>query len=89
VLRSLTLQWMRTHLPLISVLSIGIALSTAALAQTIAPKGPFFVNVQPHDRDLVVLILITACVLLVIASTIVFTLWFLRPLLYRHTARRS
>jgi hypothetical protein len=25
----------------------------------------------------------------VIASTIVFTLWFLRPLLYRHTARRS
>jgi hypothetical protein len=86
--RSLTLQWVRTYVPVISIVSIGIALSTAALAQTITPKGPFFTNVKPHDRELVTLILLTACVLLVIASTIIFTLWFLRPLLYRGGSRR-
>jgi uncharacterized membrane protein YidH (DUF202 family) len=87
VARSLTLQWMRTHIPLIAVVSFGIALSTAAVAQTITPKGPFFANVRPHDRELVMLILLTACVLLVIASTIIFTHWFLRPLLYRRSSR--
>lgn len=86
--RSLPLQWLRTHLPLISVVSMAIAVSTAALAQTITPKGPFFTNVRPHDRDLVTLIMLTACVLLVIASTIIFTHWFLRPLLYRRSSRR-
>lgn len=88
VARSLTLQWMRTHVPLISIVSIAIAFSTAAIAQTITPKGPFFANVNPHDRELVTLILLTACVLLVIASTIIFTHWFLRPLLYRGSSRR-
>ena len=83
VARSLTRQWMRTPVPLISIVSIVIALSTAALAQTLTPKGPLFANVKPHDRELVMLIMLTACVLLVIASTIIFTLWFLRPLLYR------
>jgi hypothetical protein len=88
LLRSLAVQWMRTRLPLISAFSLCVALSTAAIAQTITPKGPFFENVRPGDRELVVLILLTACVLLVIASVIIFTLWFLRPLLYRRIPRR-
>ena len=88
VARSLTLQWMRTHIPLIAVVSIAIALSAAAVAQTLVPKEPFFANLQPHDRDLAALMLLTACVVLVIASTIIFTLWFLRPLLYRGSQRR-
>jgi hypothetical protein len=89
VSRSLAVQWLRTPLPFVSLISIVIALSTAAIAQTIVPKGPFFVDVQPRDRDLIVLILLTACVLLVIAATIIFTLWFLRPLLYRRTTRKT
>ena len=88
VARSLTLQWMRTHIPLIAVVSMAIALSAAAVAQTLVPKEPFFVNLQSHDRDLAALMLLTACVVLVIASTIIFTLWFLRPLLYRRSQRR-
>ena len=88
VARSLTLQWMRTHIPLIAVVSIAIALSAAAVAQTLVPKEPFFANLQPHDRDLAALMLLPACVVLVIASTIIFTLWFLRPLLYRSSQRR-
>ena len=78
---SLTAQWMRTRLPIVVLVSISIAISTAALAQTVAPRGPFLVNVPPNDRDLAILMLLAACVVLIIASTIIFTQWFLRPLL--------
>jgi hypothetical protein len=88
VVRSLTRQWMRTRLPLVALISGMIALSTAALAQTVVPRGPFLAQVRPNDRELVILILLTACVVLVIASTIIFTQWFLRPLLYRGGPRR-
>ena len=86
--RSLTLQWMRTRLPFVAVISGLVALSTAAIAQTVVPRGPFLAQVKPNDRDLVILILMAACVVLVIASTIIFTQWFLRPLLYRRAPRQ-
>jgi hypothetical protein len=88
VVRSLTRQWMRTRVPLVAVISALVALSTAAIAQTVVPRGPFLAQVKPNDRDLVILILMAACVVLVIASTIIFTQWFLRPLLYRRTPRK-
>ena len=86
--RSLTAQWIRTRLPIVVLVSISIAISTAALAQTVAPRGPFLVNVPPNDRDLAILMLLAACVVLIIASTIIFTQWFLRPLLYRGSSRK-
>jgi hypothetical protein len=85
---SLTAQWMRTRLPIVVLVSISVAISTAVLAQTVAPRGPLLVNVPPNDRDLAILLLLTACVVLVIASTIIFTQWFLRPLLYRGSSRK-
>ena len=85
---SLSAQWLRTRMPLVVLVSSIVAVSTAVLAQTVAPRGPLFVNVPPHDRDLTLLLLLTACVLLVIASVIIFTQWFLRPLLYRGRFRR-
>jgi hypothetical protein len=88
LVRSLMLQWMRTRLPFVAVVSGLIALSTAAIAQTVVPRGPFLAQVKPGDRDLVLLILMAASVVLVIASTIIFTQWFLRPLLYRRAPRR-
>ena len=88
VVRSLTLQWMRTRRPFVALISLVIALSTAAIAQTVVPRGPFFAQVTPHDRDLVILILMAACVVLVIASTIIFTQWFLLPLLYPRSPRK-
>ena len=69
LVRSLTRQWLRTRLPLVALISAVMALSTAALAQTIVPRGPFLAQVKPNDRELVLLILLTACVVLVIAST--------------------
>jgi hypothetical protein len=88
IVRSLTLQWMRTRLPFVALLSGLVALSTAAIAQTVVPRGPFLAQVKPNDRELVILMLMAACVVLVIASTIIFTQWFLRPLLYRRASRR-
>jgi hypothetical protein len=88
VVRSLARQWMRTRLPLVALISGLVALSTAAIAQTVVPRGPFLAQVTPGDRELILLILMTACVVLVIASTIIFTQWFLRPLLYRRGPRR-
>jgi hypothetical protein len=87
VVQSLTLQWLRTRLPWVAVGAGLVALSTAAIAQTVVPRGPFLAQVTPGDRDLVILMLMAACVVLVIASTIIFTQWFLRPLLYRRTTR--
>ena len=86
--RSLTLQWMRTRRPIVAVIAGLVALSTAVLAQTVVPRGPFLAQVKPNDRDLVILMLMAACVVLVIASTIIFTQWFLRPLLYRRSPSR-
>jgi hypothetical protein len=77
VARSLTRQWMRTHVPLISIFSIGIALSTAAIAQTITPKGPFFANVKPVIASWS-RILLTACVLWSSPARSS-TLWFCVP----------
>jgi hypothetical protein len=79
---------MRTRLPFVALISGLVALSTAAIAQTVVPRGPFLAQVKPNDRELVILMLMAACVVLVIASTIIFTQWFLRPLLYRRASRR-
>jgi hypothetical protein len=77
--------WLRTGWPLI------------ALAATLGPAaGVGFViglwrlaafsplrNSISHD-DVVLLALLTGTVLIVLAGTIILTLWFTRPLLYRH-----
>ena len=81
--RSLAAQWLRTGLPLVALVAFAIVLTTASMALAIVPDGPLFGNVAQPDRELAILMLIVACVLLIIASTIIFSLWFLRPLLYR------
>ncbi len=90
VARSLTLQWMRTHVPLIvHRLDRHRAYPRRPSRRRIAPKGTVFR--QRRIRTIAswsTLILLTACVVLVIASTIIFTHWFLRPLLYRGSSRR-
>jgi hypothetical protein len=88
LVRSIAVQWVRTRVPAISAFSLCVALSTVAIAQTITPRGQFLANIRPNDRDLIILMVLAACVLLIIASTIIFTHWFLRPLLYRGSSRR-
>jgi hypothetical protein len=80
-LRTLAIQWLRTGLPLIALVAAFATSGTVSVLAWIWPSPP--VASGSSDSDVVFLIVITAVVLLVIASTIVFTLWFLRPLVYR------
>jgi hypothetical protein len=83
LVRSLAIQWLRTGVPVAALAGFGVVVTTAAATLTVAPDTPLFAKVAPDDRELVMLFFLVACVLLIIASTIIFTLWFLRPLLHR------
>jgi hypothetical protein len=85
--RSLVGQWIRTRIPLFALLALVVALTTVSTLFAVAPSGPLIVNVKPHDRELVELVLITACMLLIVAATIIMTVCFLRPMIGRGQAR--
>ncbi len=79
-------QWLRTGLPLLAVLSILPAIGAASAIARLLAHTATPLHVQPEHQETFTLMLLIASVLLIIAATIVFTLWFTRPLLYR---RRS
>ena len=87
---SLAVQWMRTGAPRIAAIAFTSAAATASVVvasalTAVVPDRPLLAHVAPRDRDLVILMLLTACVLLIVAATIIFSLWFLRPLVHRRT----
>jgi hypothetical protein len=84
LVRSLLTQWLRTGRPLAALVGGGVVVATMATAFQPLPDRPLFRDLSPADRELGILILLVACLMVVIAATIIFTLWFLRPLLYRH-----
>jgi hypothetical protein len=76
-------QWMRTGWPYIAVASVAspaivIAFVTGAF-KLVAARVPRV----DADNDVLVLALLSSTVVLLIAGTIILTLWFTRPLLYR------
>lgn len=83
---TVALQWLRTGLPLITLVSVLVAVGVTGAAAQIIVRGPIMATLTPEDHDLVLLMLMIAVVLSVIAATIVFTLCFLRPLLRRRRA---
>jgi hypothetical protein len=83
LVRSLSAQWLRTGRPLAALVGGGLVVATMATVSQPLPDRPLFSDLSPDDRELGVLILLVACLLVVIAATIIFSLWFLRPLLYR------
>jgi uncharacterized membrane protein YidH (DUF202 family) len=84
---SLVGQWIRTRIPLFALVAFAVALTTVGALFAAAPSGPMVVNVKPHDRELVELLLIIACMLLIVAATIIITVCFLRPMIRRGQAR--
>ena len=75
--RTIALQWMRTGWPVIGALSVLYPLARFwRRTSFVLPSGN-------ADADVSALVLLVAIVLVVIAATIVLTLWFTRPLLYR------
>jgi hypothetical protein len=83
---SVALQWMRTGLPLITLVSVLAALGVTGAAAQIIVRGPIVASLTQDDQDLLLMLLMIGVVLTVIAATIVFTFCFTRPLLRR---RRS
>ncbi len=86
---SLAFQWLRTRMPLFALVGFVVALTTASAALSLAPEQPLMTKVQPQDRDTIALLLLTACLLLVIAATIILNVCFLRPMLQRSRSRMS
>jgi hypothetical protein len=81
---TIVVQWLRTGLPVLLLCSIAGAIAAASVAANMVPHEALVPPAGDHDRDLMTLIMLTGVVLLVIAATILFTFWFLRPLLQRH-----
>ncbi len=72
---SVARQWWRSGLPLIAVVAAsGTLLSLAALSR-LWPVRRMELPLNPADRDLVGLILLAIVVILLIATTIVLTIW--------------
>jgi hypothetical protein len=76
-------QWLRTGWPFIVLISMLYPLIAASALASLWRRAPFVLPRGTADQDVIVLALLAAIVLVVIATTIILTLWFTRPLLYR------
>jgi hypothetical protein len=79
-------QWIGTGWPLvmvISMMSMLYPLVAASALVSLERSGPAVLSIENPDADVIALTLLAAIVLVVIATTIILTLWFTRPLLYR------
>jgi hypothetical protein len=82
--RTIVVQWLRTGLPFLLLCSTAGAIATASVAANVLPRALFAVPEAAHDRDVMMLLLLTCVVLAVIVATILFTFWFSRPMFRRH-----
>jgi hypothetical protein len=81
--RTIVGQWLRTGWPYIVVLSILYPLTAASALSSLWSRWSIVPPRGTADADILMLELLAAIVLLIVAATIIFTLWFTRPLLYR------
>ena len=80
---TVAIQWMRTGLPA-HCAGLGARRDGCHRRRGAdRPRGPIGSTFTSDERDLAMLILLVGVVLSVIAATIVFTLWFTRPLVRR------
>jgi hypothetical protein len=76
-------QWMRTGWPYIAVASVASPAIVIAFVTGVIKLAAARVPRVDGDNDVLVLALLSSTVVLLIAGTIILTLWFTRPLLYR------
>ena len=76
-------QWLRTGWPIVAAASLLYPVMTLSALVMLWQRAPFVLPRVTSEADVVALTVLTAIVLLVIAATIILTLWFTRPLLYR------
>lgn len=80
---TIMLQWLRTGWPFIVMMATLYPLVVASAVASLWQRAPFVMPRATADADVIALTLLAAIVLVVIATTIILTLWFTRPLLYR------
>jgi hypothetical protein len=81
--RTVAVQWARTGLPAISVVSLIAALSLAEALATVARHATFEIPSDPMHAEMMGIVLLATTSVFLIAMTIVLTLWATGP------ARRS
>jgi hypothetical protein len=79
---TVVVQWIRTGWPVIVLLSMIVPVTAASALARLWQRTHVVLPHGSSDADVTALVLLTAIVLLVIAATIILTLWFTRPLLY-------
>jgi hypothetical protein len=76
-------QWLRTGWPIVAPLAILYPFAASSALASLWKLIPFRIPSGTPDADVLMLELLAAVVLLIVAATIILTLWFTRPLLYR------
>jgi uncharacterized BrkB/YihY/UPF0761 family membrane protein len=77
--RTIVVQWVRTGVPVLACIALGIAAIAATAAVQITSAPAWTPAVRPEHEEFVTLMLLIGTVLLLIVTTILFTLFFLRP----------
>ena len=84
--RAVVRQWLRTGWPAIAALAFLYPLTAASALSGLWRRLLLVLPgsaVESGSADMVLLQMLVAVVVLVVAATIILTLWFTRPLLYR------
>jgi hypothetical protein len=76
-------QWLRSGWPAFAGASLLYSLTMVSALASVWRRAPLVLPKAIADADVIALTLLAAIVLVVIATTIILTLWFTRPLLYR------
>jgi len=76
-------QWLRSGWPVFVGASLLYSLTMVSALASVWRRAPLVLPRAITDADVIALTLLAAIVLVIIATTIILTLWFTRPLLYR------
>jgi hypothetical protein len=79
LVRTFGVQWSRTGLPVIAIVSLTVALVLAEGVATLAQHATFEMPADAAHADMLGVLLLATTSVLVIAMTIVLTLWVGRP----------
>jgi hypothetical protein len=79
VVRTVLVQWARTGLPLIAVISLTLALVLAEGVATLARRAAFEIPADTMHAEMIGVVLLATTAVFIIAMTIVLTLWAAGP----------
>ena len=79
--RTVPLQWARSGLPLIAVLSAIVPFAAVYVIARVMRRMVVVMPVPEADADVIGVVLLVSVTIALVAMTIVFTLWFAHPLM--------